>query len=233
MKTEQEPKKTGIEAVLFVMVSIIILSIGLFFSMMYIEINDPVTYDKWFTPIETTNSSPTECGMVNGVSICYDPTKANFPTVPMLTKSKLTEVDVGQWIITQEVDLIDDSIDVMVFLSAEYDERYMTPNIVLRCKNNTTNLYIGWGKSFRTSEDVISVFTRLGKNKATSTNWSLSTDNTATFYQGSDIDFIKSMLEVDSLTVRILPYQKSPTTVVFDIRGLNNVIAPLRESCNW
>jgi type VI secretion system protein VasI len=47
------------------------------------------------------------------------------------------------------------------------------------------------------------------------------------------IPFVKSMLGKSRLTVRMTPLGDDPITAAFDIRGIDEAIAPLRAECGW
>ena len=103
--------------------------------------------------------------------------------------------------------------------------------MVLRCKSNTTEAYINWEDFLGLDETT--VVTRIGAAQASTRTWLLSTDNKSTFYRGSDIDFIQALMQDDRLVAQITPYNESPVTATFDLRGLSEAIKPLRETCQW
>ncbi|WP_157018348.1 type VI secretion system-associated protein TagO [Mesorhizobium xinjiangense] len=47
------------------------------------------------------------------------------------------------------------------------------------------------------------------------------------------IPVIKQMLGKSRMIVRMTPYNENPFTATFDITGLENEIAPLRDACQW
>jgi type VI secretion system protein VasI len=81
--------------------------------------------------------------------------------------------------------------------------------------------------------DRIAVTTRIGDQEAETKRWSLSTDNSATFYPGNDTDFIRAMFAGDRLVAQTTPYNESPVTAVFNTTGLETAITDLRKTCGW
>jgi type VI secretion system protein VasI len=103
--------------------------------------------------------------------------------------------------------------------------------LIIRCKSNKTELYIKWYDYL--GMDSTQVSTRVGNASAQKRSWGLSTDNTATFFPGSPIAFIKSLMSAEKFIAQVTPYSESPVTAVFDIRGLTEAIKPLQETCGW
>lgn len=141
--------------------------------------------------------------------------------------------DSGKWNVSIDTNPIDDSKTVTLYLVADSGKSSMLGEPVvlfIRCKSLETNLFINW-RDYLGSEAI--VLTRIGKEKAETRNWSLSTDSQATFFPRNEVDFINKLLVVDSFVAQVTPYGESPVTAIFDIKGLSNAIKPLREVCNW
>ncbi|GAB6041403.1 hypothetical protein JCM17961_20770 [Endothiovibrio diazotrophicus] len=86
-------------------------------------------------------------------------------------------------------------------------------------------LYLGLRKT--------SVLTRLDKETASTSDWSISTDTKAVFAPTSPIQFTKTLMNHEKLLVQLTPYHDNPATFEFDIGGLPKAIAPLRRACHW
>ena len=130
-----------------------------------------------------------------------------------------------------DVNPIDDSKTVTLILEAESGQSRLGEAVYLvaRCKSNETNLFIGWN-DYLGSE--ASVLTRVGKNKAITQTWIMSTSSTSTFHR-KPIPFIKEMLSSNKLVTQVTPYNESPVTAIFNTSGLQNAVKPLRETCGW
>lgn len=161
---------------------------------------------------------------------CYD----NLAQRYGLQGPQVQPVDVsgnGKWAVNVETNPIDDSKTVTLLLKAdEGQNRWGSPVAMLaRCRSNETDLFIVWNDYLGSEADVLS---RVGTEKARTRRWSMSTDSKATFHP-QPIAFLKSMMEADSLVAQVTPYNESPVTAVFDIKGLSEAIKPLRETCHW
>ena len=137
----------------------------------------------------------------------------------------------GKWLVTEDVNPIDDSKTVILRLRADSGQsRFREPiSLIVRCQSNSTDLYIVWS-DYLGSE--ASVLTRIGSKNAETSRWSLSTDSQATFRR-NPIDFLKDLLDADRLVAQVTPYNESPVTAIFDTSGLQNAIVPLRQTCGW
>lgn len=138
------------------------------------------------------------------------------------------------WTLAQSANPIDDSPTVVLSLDASSPASTMirpSPSLVLRCKSNETDVYVSWNEFL--GSDEISVTARLGKGAASRRTWRLSTDNSASFYPGNAPAFIKEIMAVDTLVLMTTPYNESPITATFEVKGLGEKVQPLRTACKW
>lgn len=141
--------------------------------------------------------------------------------------------DFGHWEVAEKKNPIDDTpVVVLTLMSYKGATSGGAPSLVIRCKSNTTNVFIAWldRMSYR---DTMPVTTRLDSEKAQTLDWSLSTNNEATFFPGKDYVFAKKMIDHSELIARTTPRGENPVTAYFDLDGLPEAIKPLREACNW
>ncbi|WP_392562486.1 type VI secretion system-associated protein TagO [Orbus sturtevantii] len=157
---------------------------------------------------------------------------------------KVTSNDTGKWKIQEDASPIDDSKTVVLMLNADapiqvrYD--HTTPYLVIRCKENKTVLYVGFGTFL--GSDRITPITRVDTEKAVSNiTWSISTDHEAMFYDGAwggpgvkkTTDFIKELSDKNKYFIQVTPYSESPVNTTFTLTGLDEAIKPLRAACGW
>ena len=179
------------------------------------------------------NKAFAKCAIVEGDLArleCYDELAKNNNLDGRQVKPTSID-DKGKWNVSVDVNPIDDSKTVTLILDSNgKNTRYRRPPyMVVRCKSNETNLYIGWSDYLGSKADIL---TRVGSNKANTSRWTLSTDKKASFHP-KPIPFIKEMLKSNKLIAQVTPYNESPVTAMFDTSGLNNVIKPLQETCGW
>jgi len=141
--------------------------------------------------------------------------------------------DSGEWNVSISVNPIDDSKTVHLSLleaSGRSSPLDKPISLNIRCKSIKTDVYINWG-TYVGSDAKVTL--RVGEEKAVTRNWILSTDGTATFYPRRVVHLIKKLLTKDGLVAQITPYMEDPSTGIFEIRGLSEVIQPLRDACLW
>lgn len=163
--------------------------------------------------------------------ICYDSLAHSIG----VDEPKIKRTSKGKWLVSESRSPIDDSITVTLMLDSANTIRtpYQTnisPIMVLRCSENTTNAYVNWDMFL--GMDSTRVLTRMDKEKAKTRSWSLSTDNKAIFAP-KNIAFIKSMFGHEQILIQLTPYSESPKMATFDIGGLEEAIKPLRKACGW
>jgi type VI secretion system protein VasI len=120
----------------------------------------------------------------------------------------------------------------LAFLDADQGSgRYGgTVDLVVRCKDNSTELYINW-KSYL-GMDTTSITHRIDKEKAISTSWLVSTDHKSAFMR-SPVATLKRMVGGQSFIANVTPYGESPVTAVFDIKGADAALRDVRKGCGW
>ncbi len=139
----------------------------------------------------------------------------------------------GKWTTSTRVDPLTDKSVYMARLEATTGSGRFGDTVVMfvRCKDNKTEMYIDW-KSFLGTRNS-RVTHRVGKGKATTSPWGLSTDNQATFYPASPIPLLKGLIENESFVANVTPYNESPVTAVFNTAGAEGALADIRKGCSW
>jgi len=175
-----------------------------------------------------TEKEYTKCAIVEGDLVrleCFD----NLAVAKKLNVRQVKPasfVGKGKWYVS-----VDDAKAITLTLNADSGKnRWGKPvSLVVSCKNNTTDLYIGWNDYLGLEASVL---TQVGTHKAMTQSWSMSTDKNTT-YHSEPIPFIKEMLDSPKLVTQVTLYNKSAVTAVFNTSGLENIIKPLRERCGW
>lgn len=149
----------------------------------------------------------------------------------------------SSWVVRTDSSDFEDTTDV--FMSTESLEPIscqqfgtaQTATLMIRCMENTTAIFMS------TSCHVASGFqgygdvdVRVDDKPSTVASMGASTDSRALglWRGGSSIPFIKNQLLGGSrLLLRFTPFGQSPTTVEFDISGIDEALVPLRTECGW
>jgi type VI secretion system protein VasI len=141
----------------------------------------------------------------------------------------------GKWVIDTEQSAIDDSKNVHVYLVANEaiparhgDE--VIPVLKLRCSEKRTEAYVNFDTYLGTKSTRVT--TRLDKDKAQTAAWTVSTTNKAAFIP-KPIQFIKSLMNKETLLIQVTPYGANTVMTSFDIRGLAESAKPLQAACSW
>lgn len=146
---------------------------------------------------------------------------------------------IGKWRVSRDVNVMDDTTTVVLGLEADSGVSKFGDEISLiaRCQSNRTEVYVVWGDYLGSDggvgESVKDVLVRFGEDEAQGQVWNLSTDSQATFVPGYSISFLKRLSKVDRLVIKTTPFNESPRTAVFDVRGLESPLAELAETCGW
>jgi len=76
------------------------------------------------------------------------------------------------------------------------------------------------------------VLHRMDKEKAVTSEWSLSSNNPVAFAP-SPIGFIRKLMKHDKLLIQTTPHAANRVTTEFFVDGLKGAIEPLQEACGW
>ena len=162
---------------------------------------------------------------------CYDSMAAKHELAPATKRTKAQGA--GKWQTQTSTDPLNDKSVHVAILDADTGAgRYgETVSMVVRCKDNRTELYINWN-SFLGGDGIQSIH-RVGKAKAVQSMWTLSTDKQSAFYPGTPIPVLKKMADESSFIVNVTPYNSNPVTAIFDITGAESALSDIREGCTW
>jgi type VI secretion system protein VasI len=182
-----------------------------------IKVEDKKETGRWTFPKEQLSKPPT-----SGKS-----------KIEQLLADKAKKEDSGKWNVSTDINPLDDSQTTYLRLEADSGSgKYGKPiYLTIRDKSGSVDLFINWDSYISSSDS--NVVTRVGKSKSRSTNWNISTSNTATFYRGNPSNFINELLQADKVVFQITPYNANTVTAIFDIRGLPNIIDPIMKSKGW
>lgn len=148
------------------------------------------------------------------------------------------------WYVSEEVSPMDDSRNVYLStrsseaVPGRYGRSTVRPTLYVRCVENTTALILHMDGHHMASSEYHTwgdVDMRIDDGKAFTKPMTQSTNNRSLglWSGGTSIPVIRQMFGAEQLTVRATPYSESPMTMTFDISGLEEEIAPLREACHW
>jgi type VI secretion system protein VasI len=139
----------------------------------------------------------------------------------------------GKWSTSTTTDPLTDKSIYIAMLDASSGRGRLGEQIglVVRCAKNKTELYINWNSFLGT--DTARVTHRVGKLKAETHTWDVSTDHTSSFYPGSPVATLKEMTKNTSFVANVTPYSESPVTATFDVSGAEAAFSDIRKGCSW
>ncbi len=147
----------------------------------------------------------------------------------------------SKWVFDQRTDPLTDKQRYFFILTAdsganEYGDK---PTLILRSDGEDLELYINWKTYLGNDTDDYKyegkyVTTRVDSDQPTTSLWDNSTDNKASFCPWVDVpDLVRRLGEGTKLVARCTPYDASPITAVFDIRGLKALSMPYNGVLGW
>lgn len=144
----------------------------------------------------------------------------------------------GKWEVASQVSPIDDGTNVYLSLEAEDTvedllEGTVRPRLWLQCEEGATSAFVDWGFPIGGGQKQLTA--RLDREDAETAVLQISDDfrSIGGFRGPNVVDYVQRMLAATLFTVRTTSISNDPLTVTFDLRGLDEAIQPLRQSCNW
>jgi type VI secretion system protein VasI len=164
------------------------------------------------------------------------PSPSDTPTraATLTPRPTPTPPNTGRWrIAPTERDPISDKPTANITLSSttgrsQFDDPI---TLVIRCKDDEMDLYINWHQFVNNDSQEVEL--RLGNGTPVTRSWSNSTDYEATFYPSDPTQQIKNMFGSTTLVARTTPYSSNTITATWDITGIENAIANVRDACGW
>ncbi len=149
-----------------------------------------------------------------------------------LRKKSADESGNSKWIVSIDTDPLDDSEKITFILRSDTGNNIWGQSValVIRKSGKETEFFISWG-SYLGQEAVVTM--RIGTAPSKKSKWTLSSDSKATFYPGNALEIVKEILTVDRIVAQVTPYNESPVTAVFDVKGFREEALKHKDSLGW
>ncbi|MGH8501036.1 MAG: type VI secretion system-associated protein TagO [Gammaproteobacteria bacterium] len=168
----------------------------------------------------------TECASIPGSVerlACFDNVAANIA---------------GSWRIASQTSPTDGSRSIYLHLDASgltFDRarQPIRPTLWIRCQDNRTSLYVAWDAYLGTY--YADVRYRVDSAPVGTESWLLADDKEAAglWNDAAAIPFIKALFGGEELVMNVTPYNDRVLTGQFELAGIEQAIAPVREVCGW
>ena len=103
--------------------------------------------------------------------------------------------------------------------------------MLIRCDNRKIDIFVAFDDYL--GNKSLLVTSRVDKDKPERKNWELSTNSQAAFYPRGDKELLRRLFAAEQFVVRATPYNESPKTLIFDVKGIYNVLKPHQQTCDW
>ena len=188
--------------------------------------------------VDLTDASAVQDGIGTGEILVTDVVPCEAATAPVASATAVADVGTGAWIVGPiEVDpMTDDRRALVSLVAASGTDWFGAPfTLTIGCTDGSTELAVSWLRSDLGPERLIDVDTRIGDGEVTTEPWfnAVTDTGTDTGYGGADTAFIESLFGETRLAHQVQVTDGSLATAVFDITGIENAVANVRETCGW
>ncbi|RCS25253.1 hypothetical protein DUT91_00010 [Phyllobacterium salinisoli] len=193
----------------------------------------------FFAQSAIAQDSGKECAAIEDAGkrlLCYDGVFRTAIDVQSPTRTT------GKWAVSTETSKITDTVDHFISLESDdafpgkYGRSPQNARLLIRCMESKSTIYFNFGDHFLADIQGYGDITfRVDERKAEKRGFDESTDHSALglWSGGTAIPFVKKLIGGKKLVVRATPYNESPITATFDLRGMDEAIKPLRAACKW
>ncbi|MGJ4789520.1 hypothetical protein [Leptospira koniambonensis] len=138
----------------------------------------------------------------------------------------------GKWNVSVGINPLDDTKTYVFLIIADSGRsKWNSPiSLAVRKSSQGNEIYINWGDYLGSEANVTF---RVGNAEATQSEWNLSSDSKASFYNGSVESLIQEISKVDRVVAQCIPYNESPITAIFDVRGFKEISSKYNDDLNW
>jgi type VI secretion system protein VasI len=145
----------------------------------------------------------------------------------------------NKWMGGESKSEMDDTKTVSFRLGAENEiEGWLAkarPSLIVRCQERKTEAYVvtdmpanpEYGEFQRHTVQL-----RFDERPPISQMWGASTDDKALFAPNA-VSFSRTLAKAQTLRVRFTPFNASPQTIEFDVRGFDSRLPVLAKTCGW
>jgi hypothetical protein len=184
--------------------------------------------------VDLTDASAVQDGIGTGEILVTAVVPCDAAAAPGATTAPVSEVGTGAWIVGPiEVDpMTDDRRAVASLVAASGTDWFGAPfTLTIGCTDGSTKLTVDWIREELGPENLVNVDTRIGDGEVTTEPWFNGRHSTS--YGGSETAFIESLFGQTQLAHRVQVTDGRLATAVFDITGIENAVANVRETCGW
>lgn len=129
-----------------------------------------------------------------------------------------------------KVDPMDDKQTLYLVFNAQEKVNDYSDNVslIIRKKQGTRpEIYINWKEFLNHGRCLVTY--RIDDSKARTEEWTLSTDEKASFFDGDVLQLLLKMKDANQFIARTTPFNEPPCTAIFDISSFRN----LDEQYSW
>ena len=144
-----------------------------------------------------------------------------------------------EWTVTRERSQMDDSETVSLSLAAEAPIQgwleTFTPNLVIRCMERKTSLFVETGMSAQPEYGTLDGHTielRIDDGRKIVQQWTESTDNKALFAPAA-VKLARELGTANTVVLRFTPFNSSPQVATFSLRGISSHLGEVANTCGW
>lgn len=144
--------------------------------------------------------------------------------------------DDSNWYKAEDIDSFTENKNVYFAIPANEEAARLEKSAALfvRCLNNQTEMFINTGRDFFPfgGGDYVKIGIKIDDEKPYYEKFTKSSSSSAAFFQ-KPINFLKNLKGKSKIILRYQPYGENEKNATFEIKGINQVIDEISETCKW
>lgn len=101
---------------------------------------------------------------------------------------------------------------------------------IVECRSGRTGVLLDWGQPVG---DGGTIMLRLDSDEPQETFWEMARNRTTAHYRSDGAPLVRAITPRRRMVARVAPSGREPVTAIFDLTGMPEAMAPVREACGW
>ena len=101
---------------------------------------------------------------------------------------------------------------------------------IVECREGQTSVLLDWAQPVGDGNTIV---IRLDADEPQDTFWEMARNRTTARYRSDGAPLARAIAPHRRMVARVLPSGREPVTAIFDLTGMPEAMAPVRDACGW
>jgi type VI secretion system protein VasI len=101
---------------------------------------------------------------------------------------------------------------------------------IVECREGQTSVLLDWAQPVGDGNTIV---IRLDADEPQDTFWEMARNRTTARYRSDGAPLARAIAPRRRMVARVVPSNREPVTAIFDLTGMPEAMAPVRDACGW